>query len=68
VYNLAAQSHVKVSFEMPQYTGDVDGLVSAHLTGDRLRRLQRNSASLDTHTLEIFNPRVDSLTPQPSDA
>ena len=26
VYNLAAMSHVKVSFELPEYTGNVDGL------------------------------------------
>mgnify|MGYP001225934436 CR=1 FL=1 len=26
VYNLAAQSHVKVSFDMPIYTGEIDGL------------------------------------------
>lgn len=25
IYNLAAMSHVKVSFEMPEYTSDVDG-------------------------------------------
>ena len=26
VYNLAAMSHVKVSFEMPEYTGEADGV------------------------------------------
>ena len=25
IYNLAAQSHVRVSFDIPEYTGDVDG-------------------------------------------
>ena len=26
IYNLAAMSHVQVSFEMPEYTGNADGL------------------------------------------
>ena len=26
IYNLGAQSHVKVSFDIPEFTGDVDGL------------------------------------------
>jgi GDPmannose 4,6-dehydratase len=31
IYNLAAQSHVAVSFEQPEYTGDVDGLGTVRL-------------------------------------
>ena len=31
VYNLAAQSHVKVSFEMPEYTAQTDGLGTLRL-------------------------------------
>lgn len=31
IYNLAAQSHVKVSFDMPEYTADVDGLGTLRL-------------------------------------
>jgi len=31
VYNLGAQSHVRVSFDMPEYTGDVTGLGTTRL-------------------------------------
>lgn len=31
IYNLAAQSHVKVSFEMPDYTADIDGVGTLRL-------------------------------------
>ncbi len=31
VYNLAAQSHVRISFDMPEYTGDVDAIGVARL-------------------------------------
>ena len=31
VYNLGAMSHVKVSFDMPEYTGDIDGLGTLRL-------------------------------------
>ncbi len=42
VYNLAAQSHVQVSFETPEYTADVDGLGAMRLLeGIRLLGLER---------------------------
>ena len=31
VYNLAAQSHVKISFDQPEYTGDVNALGTVRL-------------------------------------
>lgn len=31
IYNLAAQSHVRVSFDVPEYTGDVTGLGAVRL-------------------------------------
>lgn len=31
IYNLGAQSHVRVSFDMPEYTGDVDALGTVRL-------------------------------------
>jgi GDPmannose 4,6-dehydratase len=31
IYNLAAQSHVQVSFEMPEYTANSDGIGALRL-------------------------------------
>jgi GDPmannose 4,6-dehydratase len=41
IYNLGAQSHVKVSFDVPEYTGDVTGLGAVRiLEGIREQNLQ----------------------------
>ncbi|CAN5207972.1 GDP-mannose 4,6-dehydratase [soil metagenome] len=42
VYNLGAQSHVKVSFEQPEYTGNVDGLGTMRLL-EAVRDIQEES-------------------------
>ena len=31
IYNLSAQSHVRVSFDIPSYTGDITGLVATRI-------------------------------------
>jgi len=41
IYNLAAQSHVKVSFEIPEYTADVDGIGTMRLL-EIIRTLDSN--------------------------
>ena len=54
IYNLGAQSHVKVSFEMPEYTADVDAvgtlrvLEAVRLLGmeDRVRIYQASTSEL----------------------
>lgn len=39
VYNLAAQSHVRISFDIPEYTGDVDGIGVVRFI-EAIRKLQ----------------------------
>ncbi|ARF11776.1 GDP-mannose 4,6 dehydratase [Klosneuvirus KNV1] len=55
VYNLAAQSHVQVSFEVPLNTSDVDGLgVLRILDAIRLSGLQHLTRFYQASTSELF--------------
>ena len=45
IYNLAAQSHVKVSFEVPEYTADTDALGTLRLL-EAVRMLGPNGRQL----------------------
>ena len=55
VYNLAAQSHVQVSFESPEYTADVDALGTMRiLEGIRLLGLEEKTKFYQASTSELF--------------
>jgi GDPmannose 4,6-dehydratase len=59
VYHLAAQSHVKVSFEMPEYTGDIAGLGTVRLleaireTGTKCKFYQASSSEMYGRAREV---------------
>lgn len=55
VYNLAAQSHVRVSFEMPEYTGDVDALGTLRLLeAIRTLGMEKNCRFYQASTSELY--------------
>jgi len=55
VYNLAAQSHVQVSFETPEYTADVDALGTLRiLEGIRLLGLEKKTRFYQASTSELY--------------
>jgi GDPmannose 4,6-dehydratase len=55
IYNLGAQSHVKVSFEMPEYTGMVDGLGTLRiLEAVRLLGMENKTRIYQASTSEMF--------------
>jgi len=65
VYNLGAQSHVKVSFEMPEYTGSVTGLGTVRLL-DAIRRSGIEARFYQASSSEIFGnakPPQNEATP-----
>ena len=53
VYNLAAQSHVMVSFTMPQYTGQVDGVGTVGLL-EAIRASEKDIRFYQASTSELF--------------
>ncbi len=53
IYNLAAQSHVKVSFEMPDYTADVTGLGVLRLL-DAVRELGSKARVYQAGSSEMY--------------
>ena len=60
VYNLGAQSHVAVSFEMPEYTADVNALGTLRVL-EAIRFLKLDCRFYQASTSEIFG---DSAPPQ----
>lgn len=53
IYNLAAQSHVQVSFEMPEYTADVDGVGAIRFL-DAIKDTGINTKFYQASTSELF--------------
>ena len=55
IYNLAAQSHVQVSFETPEYTANSDALGTLrHLEAIRILGLERKTRFYQASTSEMF--------------
>ena len=55
IYNLGAMSHVKVSFDTPEYVGDIDGLGALRiLEAVRLLGLENKSRIYQASTSELY--------------
>ncbi len=61
VYNLAAQSHVRVSFDIPEYTGEITGLGTVRLL-EAIRKLGVNCRFYQASSSELYGKVVE--TPQ----
>ncbi len=68
VYNLAAQSHVRVSFDLPEYTADVTGLGVVRIL-EAIRRSDIQTRFYQASTSELFGsaspPQGESTPFQP---
>lgn len=53
IYNLAAQSHVRVSFDIPEYSGDIDALGAVRIL-EAMHRLGLKSRFYQASSSEMF--------------
>lgn len=58
IYNLGAQSHVRVSFDMPEYTGDVVGLGTLRLL-DAIRDANVKTRFYQASSSEMYGKAVE---------
>jgi len=73
-YNLGAQSHVKVSFDIPVYTGEVDGIGTLHVleaiqsyqktTGKKIRYYQASSSEMFGKVQEVPQKETTPFYPR----
>ena len=55
IYNLAAMSHVKVSFDIPEYVADVDGIGTLRLLeAIRVAGLEKKTRIYQASTSELY--------------
>ena len=57
IYHLAAQSHVRVSFDMPEYTGDITGLGTTRIL-EAIRKSKINSRFYQASSSELFGSAI----------
>jgi len=62
IYNLGAQSHVAVSFEVPEYTGQVDGLGTIRFL-NAINSIDKSIKFYQASTSEMFGG-IPGTTPQ----
>jgi len=53
IYNLAAQSHVKISFDVPEYSAQVDGIGTIRIL-DAIREMSPKTKFYQASTSELF--------------
>ena len=61
IYNLGAQSHVRVSFDVPEYTGEIDGLGTVRIL-EGIRETGLNTRFYQASSSELYGKVVE--TPQ----